>query len=114
MLKQLGVLLAMSCVILLSSCESPPPSDLKTYLLENPSELQNNVALCQSNQLPAEKCLIVSTAATEFNQLLTEAANDPQAFGARILNAEMQNNESKAAKDNAKILLAIVALTLKQ
>lgn len=112
MSRWLHAFFVMLALILLAACEENQAADLKTYLLENPATLTKELTGCQEKRLPAARCLVVTSAATEFNSLLEAAQRDPQAFGDRILKAEMQFAQTGKSTDNVKVLLAVVALTL--
>ncbi len=112
MSQLLRVLFVALAFILLAACEDNQAPDLKTYLMQNPTILTKEIAECQENKLPAARCLVVSTAANDFNVLLNAAQRDAQGFGDRILKAEMEFAQTGKSTDNVKVLLAVVALTL--
>lgn len=112
MSRQFRACLVMLGFLLLAACEVNQTPDLKTFLMENPAILTKEIADCEASKLPAARCLVVSTAATEFNALLSDAQHDPQGFGDRILKAEMETAQTGKSTDNVKVLIAVVSLTL--
>ena len=106
---KLGVI---PCCLSLFACHyAEEPADLKTYFMQHPLQLRDEIAQCEKPQANAKRCESVATAAAEFNVLVEAQQRDPQGFGKRILRAEIQYANTGKGEDEIKILLAVVSLT---
>lgn len=112
MLKTSLFLLLTMC--LLAACDQQQIYS-KFYLMTHPAMLQKTIQTCHKMQVMAqsfsEQCRIANEANIEMANLVDEQQKNPQAFGQRILEAEMQYGVKADNGDEIKILLAVVGLS---
>ena len=94
---------------MLTACHAEQPADLKTWLMQRPLQLRDELTACENHTADPKRCETVSIAVSEMRVLIDEQQKDPQSFGQRILHAEMQKAQT-GNDDQIKILLAVVSL----
>jgi hypothetical protein len=111
--KLLSILLVLVNVAALSACADRHEGDLKSYLMQHPRVLTREVTQCQqadTSDQPTPRCKTVLEAAGEVMTLIEAHQRNPQAFGQRILDAQMQLAKTGQNGDEVKTLLAVVGL----
>src|SRR3990167_4126292 len=107
MLNWVSRLLLMTCYFALSACQAKEPANLKMYLLQHPSKLRDEIALCKTSKRDFKRCETVVSAATDMQALIEEQQKHPQEFGMRILRAQIAYSKTGEGGEEMKVLLAI-------
>lgn len=85
-------LLIVSAALMLTGCEDKLSY---SYLISHPIKLKAAVEKCQSMTTKTEEqstqCEVVMFAATNFMSVLSDEQNNPQQFGQRIMQSEINN-----------------------
>lgn len=106
---------AILLLLMLSACEQRKYT--YAYLMQHPTVLKRAVAACKpESTAQTEQCEIVLYAAAQFTSLLNEQQSDPQAFGERLLRAQMlyakANHGENLADEKQEIndMLAVIGV----
>jgi len=112
MSKLLWISLALVNVVMVTAC-AQQREDSVAYYLEHPKELSQEVTACQSANLiqqSAPHCRMVMEAARSLMELIEEHQQSPQAFGQRVLDAQMKYAQTGQGEQQVKALLAVIGL----
>lgn len=96
-------------LLMVSACQSKEPAELKSYLMQHPAVLTEAISACEK-QAASPRCDVVSSVATEMHVLMEDHDQNPEAFGQRILHAQMQYAETGQGGDELIALLAVVGM----
>ena len=90
-------------VSLLAGCQSRELS--YDYLMLHPDVLKQQIEQCQSSPAKSSdeshRCEIVMSAGQRFVAILNEQENDPEAFGTKIMNAQLDATKAQLADESA-------------
>lgn len=91
------------CTIILTACQGQLTY---SYLMEHPKTLQQEVDKCEainhkSNE-QTQYCDIVMTAAVDFTSVFNEFQQDPEKFGKKVLESEIEYVKAKNELNHAK------------
>lgn len=96
-------ILVLVMLLGLSACEKKLTY---SYLISHPQELKAEMDRCQTSDNNDQRCEIVLYAAANLTAIIRDQQADPQKFGQRVMNAQVQCVADKKALQTAKEGLA--------
>ncbi len=109
----LWIMIAFLNVFSLTACQSRQQESMAFYL-EHPKVLSQEVVACQSLTIAEQSephCRLVMDAAGKVMELIEAHQRNPQAYGQRILDAEMAYAKTGQNELEVKTLLAVLGLS---
>lgn len=99
-------------VLALVGCQNQPEQYSSTYLMQHPSLLKTEMVRCQTTEgdQPDAYCTMVTQTTNDFFSILLQQQREPEAFGQRIMQAQVTYGdaltEAEAAKQHLHSLIS--------